>query len=374
MAVTEQCITNCDYCFYYKNVDVAVQKINAGRGTPLSGAKRTLSLETINRVLNQATNLGLKAIQISGGEPMLRKGLVVDIIKKAKSLGLETVLFTNGILTDDTTITELAEAGLSKTRISLGGYSYETHALQRHDPRGLKDWESITHSIVRFNNAGVKVGTLTPITKLSLPNLKQIGRFASVLGVTFITYHMYIPSGMPKQDEPNILTTEEHYSAIEDILELKKEIEGTLKVEVIPDYGIFEYLSSNWNKEMKVHPAKCGENRLGIFANGDISSCTCTSEKMENINGLDFDLADFWINNPKMIAIRQQRSNSYEPCTSCIHQDYCRPCRSYTFNLGKDNVAPQTCPAVRDYEKLILEGVGKETVLQKVLRHNLKSK
>ena|SRR3989344_3416681 len=373
VAITEQCATNCDYCFYYKNVDEAVKRFRNNDEAPLSQSRRTLTLDTLKRIITEAMPLGLRSVQISGGEPLLRKKLLVDTLTYCSTKKIDTTLYTNGTLTDSQTIDSLVEAGLLTVRISLGGYSYETHSQQRHDPRGIKDWENIVDSISQFSSSGINTSTLTPITRISLPHLGDTGRFASALGAKFVTFHMYIPSGISEQDKKNVLTIDEHYQAIEEILELREEL-GNMQVKVIPNYGVFEYLSGKWNKEMEIYPSQCGETRLGVFADGSIGSCTCTSERLANIQDPDFDLKNLWTNNDNLNAIRKQRNNPFDPCNDCIHQDYCRPCRSYTFNLGKEGVAPQSCPAVKDYQHLLSQGVDSSSFLQQALGHNLRSK
>jgi molybdenum cofactor biosynthesis enzyme MoaA len=54
----------------------------------------------IKKALNDAYDLGLEDILIGGGEPLLVKDLVIDIIKHAKNLGVIVRVETNGLLID----------------------------------------------------------------------------------------------------------------------------------------------------------------------------------------------------------------------------------------------------------------------------------
>ena len=62
--------------------------------------------------------LGISKIRITGGEPLVKKG-VVDLLSGSKKLGIEEItMTTNGILLKDK-IKELKEAGLNRVNISL---------------------------------------------------------------------------------------------------------------------------------------------------------------------------------------------------------------------------------------------------------------
>ena len=56
-----------------------------------------ISFEEIYRIVNVAVNLGIKKVRLTGGEPLVRKDLVL-LIKKLKNItGLrELCLTTNG--------------------------------------------------------------------------------------------------------------------------------------------------------------------------------------------------------------------------------------------------------------------------------------
>ena len=108
---------------------------------------------------------------------------------------------------------------------------------------------------------------------------------------------------------------------------------------------------------------------MGIFADGTIGTCSCTDDRLQgNIRDSNFDLEKLWLNDSKLIEIRQLERQKYEPCPSCKHNEYCRPCRS--FNLSNDKQAPQSCPAVRDYKELI-KSLEEPIALRKALHHNM---
>jgi cyclic pyranopterin phosphate synthase len=81
--------------------------------------KDIISYEQILAVAKEAVPLGIKKIRITGGEPLVRKGILY-LLKELKQLpGLEElVLTTNGVLLDKMA-KPLKETGLDRVNISL---------------------------------------------------------------------------------------------------------------------------------------------------------------------------------------------------------------------------------------------------------------
>ena len=108
--VTMKCNLTCDFCSVSANE---------------YGFDEELSLERLNEIITEATQLGLKELHISGGEPSLRKDLE-DIIAHAKSLDLHTRIITNGFKLPRQRIEKLRDVGLDDIMISIDGFR-ETH-------------------------------------------------------------------------------------------------------------------------------------------------------------------------------------------------------------------------------------------------------
>lgn len=84
--------------------------------------------ELVRRVLVSAARMGAKRIRFAGrGEPLLHPGFG-EVIRTARSLGLESEVFTNGSVLTVERLEEVVEAGLSVLRLSLVGSSPETSA------------------------------------------------------------------------------------------------------------------------------------------------------------------------------------------------------------------------------------------------------
>lgn len=106
ISITDRCNLRCVYCMPQE-------------GVPFLAHEELLTFEEIIKVCESAAMLGLKHVKITGGEPLVRKG-VDQLIAQIKEIPeIEAVtLTTNGILLPDY-MERLAKAGVDGINISL---------------------------------------------------------------------------------------------------------------------------------------------------------------------------------------------------------------------------------------------------------------
>jgi len=97
-------------------------------GIPKRHHGEILSYEDLYRVAAEAVGLGIDKIRLTGGEPLVRKGLIGFSERLARLPGLkELVLTTNGLLLDEMA-QPLYEAGVKRLNISLDSLKPEVFA------------------------------------------------------------------------------------------------------------------------------------------------------------------------------------------------------------------------------------------------------
>ena len=106
ISVTDRCNLRCTYCM------------------PESGVKwiehnKIITFEEIEEVVRVAVNLGIDKFRLTGGEPLVRKGIVelINMISSVKGVK-DLALTTNGILLEQFA-EPMAKAGLHRINISL---------------------------------------------------------------------------------------------------------------------------------------------------------------------------------------------------------------------------------------------------------------
>lgn len=106
LSITDRCNLRCSYCM-----------------PPVGIVKRshteTLSYEDLYAVAQAAVSIGIEKIRITGGEPLVRRGLLHFLARLKNLRGLkQLVLTTNGILLDEMAVS-LKEAGVQRLNISI---------------------------------------------------------------------------------------------------------------------------------------------------------------------------------------------------------------------------------------------------------------
>lgn len=112
ISVTDRCNLRCVYCM-------------PEQGVKLIPKSEILSLEEIAEVVKVAASLGIRKIRLTGGEPLVRQG-IVSLVKMISAIeGIEEVgMTTNGIYLSKFA-EELKRAGLSRVNVSLDAVSPE---------------------------------------------------------------------------------------------------------------------------------------------------------------------------------------------------------------------------------------------------------
>ncbi len=106
LSVTDRCNLRCFYC-------------SPGRDFVFIPPQEILSYEEFLRLARLALEIGITRFRITGGEPLVRKGLAGFIRSLVELKGTEDIaLTTNGILLRDN-LNSLWEAGLRRINISL---------------------------------------------------------------------------------------------------------------------------------------------------------------------------------------------------------------------------------------------------------------
>lgn len=106
IAVTDRCNLRCSYCM-------------PAEGIQYTDRKELLSYEEMLRITDVLTDMGIKKVRITGGEPFLRKDLIHFLEKLTENQKIEQVnITTNGILTSHY-IDDLERLGITQLNLSL---------------------------------------------------------------------------------------------------------------------------------------------------------------------------------------------------------------------------------------------------------------
>ena len=115
LSVTDRCNLRCCYCM-------------PEQGVPLCSHNDILCYEDLLRVARAAATLGIEKVRVTGGEPLVRKGLVGFLARLNAIPNLsEVVLTTNGLLLASFA-GQLKRAGVDRVNISLDSLNFDRYA------------------------------------------------------------------------------------------------------------------------------------------------------------------------------------------------------------------------------------------------------
>ncbi len=106
ISITDKCNLRCTYCM-------------PEEGVPFKHHNTIMRFEEIVKVVESAVKLGINKIRLTGGEPLVRKG-VVDLVRMIKDIkGISHLgMTTNGVLLEKMAA-PLRDAGLDSLNISM---------------------------------------------------------------------------------------------------------------------------------------------------------------------------------------------------------------------------------------------------------------
>jgi cyclic pyranopterin phosphate synthase len=149
ISVTDRCNLRCLYCM-------------PKEGLSLIGHDDILRYEEILKIIRVAVKLGISKVRITGGEPLVRRG-IVDFIDRLKSIeGLNDVsLTTNGIRLVEFA-DKLYRAGMTRINVSLDSLNPQKYAeITRGGSleavlRGIDSAYRVGFSPIKINTVAIK--------------------------------------------------------------------------------------------------------------------------------------------------------------------------------------------------------------------------
>ena len=290
--LTHRCPLQCPYC-----------------SNPLELERASGELGTADwcRVLDEAAELGVLQVHLSGGEPTARPDLET-IVAHARAHELYTNLITAGVLLDERRIAALAEAGLDHVQLSL--QAAESAVADRVGGyRGGHAKKLVVARAIRA--AGLPLTVNAVVHRQNLDQLEAMIALAVELDahrleVAHVQYY-----GWALRNRAALMPTREQLEAATATVErARRELRGRLAIDyVIPDY---------WAKRPKPCMGGWGSTVLNVTPQGKVMPCHAAA----SIPGLDFasvcqrPLRWIWQESPAFQAFRGTDWLP-EPCRSC---------------------------------------------------------
>ena len=265
ISVTDRCNLRCCYCM-------------PEEGIPLIPHEEILSYEEILRIVRVFATEGISKIRLTGGEPLVRKGMVDFISRLSQVEEIKDLsLTTNGILLKEFA-QDLKRAGLKRINISLDSLKKERFCrITRKDDLG-RVWAGIEEAL-RVGLSPIKIN-MVAIQGLNEDEIESFARLSLHLPLT-VRYIEYMPSGNGEEWKESDIVT---------ILQIKSRLERIGKLIPIPSDPLdgpairfrFEGAMGEIGLIGPVSSHFCEDcNRLRLTPDGKIRTCLFSDEEID---------------------------------------------------------------------------------------------
>ena len=264
VSVTDRCNLRCVYCMPPEGIK-ALEHI------------QILSYEEILRVVRISVGLGITKVRITGGEPLVRRGIVDFIGEVAQIPGVgDLSLTTNGILLAPMA-EELFHKGLKRVNISLDTLKPDVFEKITNRP-GLEKVLAGVDAAMKTGLSPVKVNVVA-IRGVNDGEIMDFADFAATTGV-HVRFIEYMPSRRDVWSGKTLMPASEILEKISTRYTLSKaEVpagdSGPSRMFDLPGggrIGVISPLSDHF----------CGTcNRLRLTADGRLRSCLFSNEEID---------------------------------------------------------------------------------------------
>lgn len=205
--ITNKCNLRCKHCYNYSGEH--------------NRKSKELSDTEIKKILSDICTFTPQTICICGGEPLLRKDLLLECIKliKEKSINKTLVNFvSNGYLLNERMAKSLKKAGVDLVQISLDGASSETHDWLRNREGAF---DKAVAAIRNLKNNDITVAVAFTPTQKNSKDICKLLDLCADLKVKYFRSQPLMLMGRGKNLESKTLSNVEYFKLAEKIKKAK---------------------------------------------------------------------------------------------------------------------------------------------------------
>lgn len=278
LIITNQCNSRCRHCNIWLH---GRNRVELASGPLLEALRESKACKDLRR------------INISGGEPMLYKGLIQLTEGLGKLFGLQLLLscISNASLPEETVA--FADSVSRNSRLQLFISVDGADEATNKSVRGIKDGYSKAIGTIkqlielnRHKNAGIRIGISFTIVKQNYHHTRAVYDLSKSLGIDFICrpFSEFEVFYQLKDYSPVALSEDELRDVCSVLRDIAKEDDSISTGQ----RWFFSNMSKGYTGKEKV-PCVAGHKSACIRANGDVSRCLFDKSVAGNIWKMPLD-------------------------------------------------------------------------------------
>ena len=268
---------------------------------------------------DQLNELNAKFINLTGGEPILRKDWF-EIGKKIRDLGLNLSLLSNGLALNEKTISLLRKLEVYAIAVSLDGGGPKIH----DSIRGIQgSFDKCISSLELLRKEGLPTTVITTVNKINLKELQKIRELVLNKGMAW-QIQIAVPIGRFRKNI--ILSKEEFYSLALFIASTRSQYSvKKLRIMGAHSIGYHSHILRNTMVSPVWNGCQAGISVLGIQSDGCIKGCLSLPDKFVEGNIRNRPLAEIW-KDPKSFSFTRhfQKKDLKNQCKDCKYGKSCK--------------------------------------------------
>lgn len=330
ISVTNHCNLRCIHC-------------HLSSGSPL---ENELTTEEICRLIQEAAELGVRRLVITGGEPLFRKD-ILRILEYGSQNIEDMTLLTNGILITEEMAQKLKEVKMV-IQVSLDGARQETHDFIR----GEGSYKKTISGLMNLVKVGVQPCISMTLLKKNVNEIPEMANLAKKLEIKSLHFPVLQIKGRAKENEALIaLGNEELVSTMMKIFELSKS--GDLQI------GVEKNFRKKIERMQRADFCEAGCSSVSVAADGKVYPCNGLHENDFYAGTIRKQpLEDIWKESEVFKRFRSFSLVDIPECRTCEIRFFCG-CGCHVdryFACGKLDIPTPMCEVMKKiYWSLLYE-------------------
>ncbi len=250
-----KCNIDCHYCFQFNN--------------DLPG----MTLETAKSSIDWLKSVGCRVVALMGGEPLVRKDFILEVVRYGARNGFFMYLPTNGYLMDKQFVDEIGRAGVAAINLAV-----DCVAPRKGLPKALLAVEpQFRYAVEQRKKYGYLIFFNINICRTNIKDVKMLTEIAHQNNIG-TDYHLNEPPhGFVSLDhyqhrENHLWITPEVYDDVDELLDwlIEKQRQGWTMVNSIRHLQAFK---RRMRGDLEPWECRAGHNGALIRPDGSLSPC-----------------------------------------------------------------------------------------------------
>ena len=300
LIISDFCQQNCHFCAYRRDGGFSTEQFGEMvDGEWIKNPNRRIPYDKALEIISDCRDMGVKAIQFTGGGEPTVHPQHINIFKHAQSLKLKTGLVTNGLVVREPQVI----ADMDWVRFSIDAGKPETYDSIRESKGFGKVLENIEKIIKCGTPCHIGIGFV--VTRDNWTEIEQACRIAQELGVKYIRLAaMFSEEGSG------------YYVGIQQIIEESILATKELETDNFKIIDLFSQRIEDLDEGRPKHPF-CGYQNFTTYIGGDLKiyrCCTTSYTKHGEVGDLTNQTFKEWLTSWE----RKELYESFD-ARSCHH-------------------------------------------------------